>query len=66
MTSGHLRQISNTENCHDLPSVKEDTDVEVECKTYLMAMRQLFMIAGRSKGQGRLPLKAGEDLIPCE
>ena len=46
--------------------MKEDTGVEVEGKTQLMAMRQLFTIVGESKGKGRFLPRAGEDLIPRE
>ena len=46
--------------------MKEDTGVEVEGKTWLMAMRQLFTLPGVSNGQvsDRLPPRAGEDLTP--
>ena len=46
--------------------MKEDTStgVEVEGKTYLMVMWQLFTIAGEIKGKGRFLPSAGKDLIP--
>ena len=46
--------------------MKEDAGVKVEDKTWLMATWQLSTVAGESKGQGRLPPRAGKDLIPRE